>query len=179
MQTRSKLLLPAVLAMCAAMPMLAGCEGARQSVAEAIRPASAAEVAGALREQIAKGEFVHASNEGAAWLADQTDTSGAVAWETAKASAQAGKVDEAIRFAAMAIEGGAVESVRLMSEPLLEPVRHDLRLVSLASGMAPAAEPVVAAAPAAAPARTEQASASIGAGGVKASAGDVSVDLPD
>jgi len=182
MQTRSSLLLPVVLAVCAALPLLAGCDGARRSVAEAIRPASAAEVAGALRERIAKGEFSQASSEGAAWLANKTDPSGAVAWETAKASAQAGKVDEAIRFAGMAVQGEVVESVRLMSEPLLEPVRSDARLVALAAGVAPTAlmAPTAAATePAAAPAAHEPASASIGAGGIKASAGDVSVELPD
>jgi len=181
MQMRPSLLLPVVLAVCAVLPLLAGCDGARQSVAEAIRPASAAEVAGALRERIAKGEFSQGSSEGAAWLADNTDPSGAVAWETAKASAQAGKIDEAIRFAGMAVQAEAVEAVRLMSEPLLEPVRSDARLVALAAGMAPvaAAPAAAAAAPGAAPAAHAPASASIGAGGIKASAGDVSVELPD
>lgn len=180
MGTSSKLAAPVLLALCVATSLMAGCDSTRQSVAEAIRPASAAEKAGALREQIAKGDFGQASRDGAAWLADNRDPSGAVAWETAKASAQAGKLDEAIRFAGMAVQGAAVEPVRLMSEPMLEPVRVDPRLVALAAGMAPAvADDTQAKAPAAGPAQPAAASATIGAGGVKASAGDVSVELPD
>ena len=181
MRIRSSLRLSLMLAVCVALPQLAGCDGTRRSVDEAIRPASADEVAGALRERIAKGEFSHASSEGVTWLASNTDAHGAVAWETAKASAQAGKVDEAIRFAAMALQGGVVDSTRLMSEPLLEPVRTDSQLVALAAGMAPvAAAPAAAAtAPTAAAPAHASAGASIDAGGIKASAGDVSVVLPD
>lgn len=183
MQTKSSLLLPVMLALCASLPLLAACDGARHSVAEAIRPASAAEVAGALRERLAQGEFRQASSEGAAWLADKTDPSGAVAWETAKASAQAGQVDQAIGWAGMAVQGGAVEPARLMSEPLLEPLRGDARLLALVTGPAPAAASVTASVAAPAPVATVDlpatASASIDRGGVKASAGDVSVELPD
>ncbi|MEW7850239.1 hypothetical protein AB2N08_16215 [Massilia aurea] len=184
MRTRSSLLSAGVLALAVTATLLAGCDGARQSVAEAIRPASAAEVAGTLREQIAKGDFSRASADGAAWLANQADPSGVVAWETAKASAQAGKADAAIRFAGMAVQGGAVDTVRLMTEPMLEPVRLDARLVALAAGGGPAPDgragslaPAVT--PALAPAPSNAAAASIGADGIKASAGDVSVQLPD
>jgi len=180
MRTRSSLLYAGVLALSFATTLLTGCDRARYSVAEAIRPASPAEVAGALREQIAKGEFSRASADGTAWLANQTDPSGGVAWETAKASAQAGHADAAIRFAVMAVQGGAVDGVRLMTEPMLEPVRLDERLVALAAGtdgqtntLAPGATPAIA------PASSNAAAASIGADGITASAGDVSVRLPD
>lgn len=180
MRTRSSLLYASVLALSIATTFLTGCDRARHSVAEAIRPASPAEVAGALREQIAKGEFSRASADGTAWLANQTDPSGGVAWETAKASAQAGHADAAIRFAGMAVQGGAVDGVRLMTEPMLEPVRLDERLVALAAGtdgqtstLAPGATPAIA------PASSNAAAASIGADGITASAGDVSVRLPN
>lgn len=180
MRTRSSLLYAGVLALSIATTLLAGCDRARHSVAEAIRPASPAEVAGALREQIAKGEFSRASADGTAWLANQTDPSGGVAWETAKASAQAGHADAAIRFAGMAVQGGAVDGVRLMTEPMLEPLRLDERLVALAAGtdgqtntQAPGATPAPA------PASSNAAVASIGVDGITASAGDVSVRLPD
>lgn len=182
MRTRSSLLYAGVLALALsiATTLLAGCDRARRSVAEAIRPASPAEVAGALREQIAKGEFSRASADGTAWLANQTDPSGGVAWETAKASAQAGHADAAIRFAGMAVQGGAVDGVRLMTEPMLEPLRLDERLVALAAGtdgqtntQAPGATPAPA------PASSNAAAASIGVDGITASAGDVSVRLPD
>ena len=184
MPTRSNLLYAGVLGLLIATTLMAGCDRARHSVAEAIRPASPAEVAGALREQIAKGEFSRASADGSAWLANQRDPSGGVAGETAKASAQAGHADAAIRFAGMAVQGGAVDGVRLMTEPMLEPVRLDERLVALAAGVA--AGPVgqtntlaPGATPAFAPASSNTAAASIGADGITASAGDVSVRLPD
>lgn len=178
MRTKSSLL-PAILALGMAMPLLASCDGARQSVAEAIRPASAAEVAGLLREQIAKGDFGRASADGAAWLKDGADPSGMVAWETARASAQAGKVDAAIRYVGLAVQGGAVDAVSLMSEPMLEPVRLDPRLVALAAGGEPVRASAVAPASVAAHPVANPAAAAIGADGVSASAGDVSVRLPD
>ncbi|SFB90080.1 hypothetical protein [Massilia yuzhufengensis] len=163
-----------LLLLAAAMPLLAACDAARENLAQAIRPASANEVAGGLRAQIAQGKFAEASAEGARFLKDQQDTSGVVAWETAKASAQAGKLDDAVRFAGLAVKGGTVAGVDLMGEPMLEPVRTDPRFVHLAATGGDTAEarvfdPVPAAAPAA---------ASIGASGVTASAGDVAVELP-
>jgi hypothetical protein len=182
MPTRSSLLSTGVLVLSIAATLLTGCDRARHSVAEAIRPASAAEVAGTLREQIAKGDFSRASADGTAWLANQTDPSGGVAWETAKASAQAGQVDAAIRFAGIAMQGGAVDGVRLMTEPMLEPVRLDERLVGLAAGTAVAPgghaeRPVPGTTPV--PLSSNAAATSIGVDGIKASAGDVSVQLPD
>ena len=178
MPTRSSLLSTGVLVLSIATTLLTGCDRARHSVADAIRPASAAEVAGTLREQIAKGDFSRASADGAAWLANQADPSGGVAWETAKASAQAGHADAAIRFAGMAVRGGAVDGVRLMTEPMLEPVRLDERLVGLAAGAAAApgghaGRPMPATTPV--PVSSNAAAASIGVDGIKASAGDVSV----
>lgn len=177
MLKRSMLLKSGLLALCVAMPMLSGCEDVRESLASAIKPAGAAEIATGLRQQLAQGKFAEASARGADFLKDKQDTAGVVAWETAKASAQAGKPDDAIRYAGLAIQGGTVSGIDLMSEPLLEPVRTDIRFVTLAAGDgAPAAAAGPASVPPAAPLDTN---AAIGAGGVKASAGDVSVQLPE
>lgn len=177
MLKRPMLLASSVLALCAALPLLSGCEDARESLASAIKPAGAAEVATGLRRQIAQGKFAEASLEGAGFLKDKQDTAGVVAWETAKASAQAGKLDDAIRYAGLAVKGGTVSAIDLMSEPLLEPVRTDIRFVTLATGDGATAQATL---PATVPAPAEaDAQATIGAGGVKASAGDVSVQLPE
>jgi hypothetical protein len=172
MHTKPKLR-AALLSLCVAMPLLAGCDAARENLAAAIKPATATDVANAMRTQIAQGKFAEASEQGVAYLKDKQDAAGVVAWETAKASAQAGKVDEAVRYAELAIKGGTVSGVDLMAEPLLEPVRTDARLVALAAGGADA--PLQVQAPAIVPASAE---ASIDASGVKAKAGDVSVELP-
>jgi hypothetical protein len=175
MQSSSKGFRASLLALLVgASGLLAGCEGARESVAAAIRPASAQDVAAALRQQVGEGKFRQAHDDGAAFLADKKDAGGLVAWETAKASAQAGLADDAIRFATLAVHAHAVPAEGLLAEPLLAPVHTDPRLLALVTG-------TDAAAPAgsAKPATDNQAQATIGAGGVKASAGDVSVELPN
>jgi hypothetical protein len=156
--------------------LLAGCEGARESIAGAIRPASAQDVAAAVHQKAGEGKFKEAHDEGAAFLAKRDDAGGAVAWETAKASAQAGLADEAVRLATLAVQARAVSGVDLMAEPALAPVHTDARIVALAAGMAAPAAAAVSA-PVTAAAGAVQ--ATVGAGGVKASAGDVSVELPN
>jgi hypothetical protein len=155
---------------------LAGCDDARERLATAVRPAGAQDVAAALRQQLGEGKFKEAHDAGADFLAKRTDAGGVVAWETAKASAQAGLADDAIRYATLALRANAVDGVGLMAEPLLSPVHTDPRLVALATGAgAPGAS--AAAMPSAPAGATAQ--ATIGNGAVKASAGDVSVELPN
>lgn len=158
--------------------MASGCEDARQKVATAIAPASAAEVTASVGRQVTAGKFQDAIKEGESFLATNTDASGKLAWELAKASAQAADVERAVRYATEAVKAGAVAPVSLMGEPLLEPVRTDLRMVSLAAGLN--GGPVTAS-PAVVPSATAgtDAQATISADGVEASAGDVSVKLPD
>ncbi|MGH8854941.1 MAG: hypothetical protein ACREWI_11745, partial [Telluria sp.] len=69
MQTGKNILSGGLLALVAALPLLSGCEAARESLVQALRPASAADVAGALRTQIAQGKFAEASADGARFLA--------------------------------------------------------------------------------------------------------------
>jgi hypothetical protein len=134
MRSKKIILCAGMLAAVAATALLSGCDAARKHVAGAIRPAGAADAVAALRSQITQGNYAQASIEGARFLKDQQDVSGAVAWETAKASAQAGNPSDAIRYAELAIKGGTVAGVDLMAEPLLEPVRSDPRFVALAAG---------------------------------------------
>jgi len=177
MGANARLFARGLLALCAMAPLLSACDGARDKVAAAIRPATAVEEAGALRELIAQGKFKEASARGASFLESKEDQGGVLAWETAKACAQAGRPDDAIRFAGLAVKGGATPGVNLMSEPLLEPLRTDPRLVALAAGGVPIDAPLDLSATVAAPAAAEAVEASVD-GGVKARAGDVSVSLP-
>ena len=175
---------PAVLRLAVfllSLSILSGCDDAREKIASAISPATAAEVTANVSRQIGAGQFQQAIEEGESYLASNADASGKLAWELAKASAQAKDADRAVRYASAAIQAGAASSVELMSEPLLEPVRTDLRMVSLAAGMSPRADGAAAASPAQAqqPVATGDAQATIGEQGVSASAGDVSVKLPD
>jgi hypothetical protein len=159
---------------------LAGCDDARERLATAVRPASAQDVAAAVRRQVGEGKFKEAHDTGADFLAARADAGGGVAWETAKASAQAGLADDAIRYATLALRANAIDGVALMAEPLLSPVHTDPRLVALATSgtvSAPAAASGSAASSAAPAGGASQ--ATIGNGAVKASAGDVSVELPN
>lgn len=153
----------------------AGCDkGAAGQIASALRPANAQDTSASVNQKLDAAKFKEAQEEGVAFLKDHADKSGQVALATAKASAMLGNADLAIQYASAAIKAGAVSGVQLMSEPLFEPVRTDIRFTSLAAGIdAPgaAAAPQTAAVPAAA-------DASVTAG-IEASAGDVSVKLPD
>jgi hypothetical protein len=77
-----------MLVVCAAVPLLAGCDAARESLVAFIAPAGAHQVAGSLRREIAQGKFVQASTRGARCLEDKRDAAGVVAWETGRASVQ-------------------------------------------------------------------------------------------
>jgi hypothetical protein len=152
---------------------MAGCDGTRESIAAAVRPASAQDVAASVHRKVEEGKFKEAHEEGSAFLAAKADSAGIVAWQTARASAQAGLADDAIRFATLAVRAHALAAVDLMAEPLLAPVHTDPRLLALVTGDG-AAAPVAPAAPAPVDGVT---TATIGSGGVKAAGGDVSVEL--
>lgn len=172
----SRKLVPAVLRYAAIVLIfgsISACEGARDLFAS---PANAAEVTAEVSRLTAAGKPQQAIEEGEDFLANQDDTSGKLAWELAKASAQASDVERVIRYADAALKAGAVSSVDLMSEPLLEPVRTQPRLVALAAGLAPQATQT---SNPALQADSGDAKVSIGADGIEASAGDVSVKLPD
>jgi hypothetical protein len=139
-----------------------GCEQARRDIAAALSPATAQDVLKNVRQKIADGNFKAAREEGEAFLEASSDDTGLLAWELSKACAQLGDNDRAIHFVEKAIRAHAVSGIDLMSEPMLEPLRTDPRLVALAAGLAPAS-----------------AAASLGANGGEASAGNGSVKLPD
>jgi hypothetical protein len=109
-----------------------GCGPVREQVASVVRPASAQAVAAQLRLMMSEGKFLEAHKEGTAFLSATTDRSGGVAWELAKASAQLGMSAQAIRYARQALQAQAVAPVDLLTEPLLDPVGTDPRLVELA-----------------------------------------------
>lgn len=130
-------------------------------ITTAISPVNAQDVTISVNQKIHEGKFLEAQEVGTAFLKDHEDKSGQLAWALARASAKLGNHDQAIQYAGVAVKAGAVSNVQLMSEPMLEPVRTDIRFTSLAAGIDAASPP-----------------ASVTAGG-EASAGDVSVKLPD
>ncbi|HEY0489612.1 MAG TPA: hypothetical protein VGD30_08890 [Telluria sp.] len=175
MKFHPKLVHASVLAaMVGLMSLQAGCDkdlGAQ--IASSIRPANAQDVTASVNQKILEAKFKEAQDEGIAFLKGHEDKSGQLAWALAKASAKLGNHDLAIQYAGEAVKGGAVTSVQLMSEPMLDPVRTDIRFTSLAAGI-DTASPAAAAVPAASASGDVSVTA-----GVEASAGDVSVKLPD
>ena len=144
-------------------------------IAAAILPADAPAVTASVNQKLAARQFREALDEGASFLKSNQDPSGQLAWALAKASAQLGHHDLAVSYASAAVKADAVSGVTLMAEPLMEPVRTDFRYTSLAAGLESATH-----APAAKRGTNEAATGDVSVtAGVEASAGDVSVKLPD
>jgi hypothetical protein len=115
----------------------AGCEQARRDIAAVISPATAQDVLKNVRQKIADGNFKAARDEGEGFLGANSDATGLLAWELSKACVQLGDNEQGIRFVEQAIRARAVSGIDLMSEPMLEPVRSDPRLLALGAGLAP------------------------------------------
>lgn len=160
--------------------LTAGCDKQRESVAAAIQPRTAQQVTATVNQLLAEGKFKEARADGESFLSGKAPA-GPLAWALAKACAQLGDHDAAIQYASRAVADHAVTGVDVMSEPLLEPVRTDVRLLAFAAGTTDTATSTspqpFAGTPAAQPA--PQATATINAGGIEARAGSVSVKLPD
>lgn len=161
--------------------LAAGCDKQRETLASAIQPRNAQQVTASANQKLAEGKFNEARTEAESFLAANQDPTGQLAWTLAKACAQLGDPDAAIKYAGQAVAAHAVSSVDVMAEPMLEPVRTDIRLVALAAGTADTAGSPSQPPPAGTPAPQQAAatSATIGANGVEAKAGSVSVKLPD
>jgi hypothetical protein len=128
------------LALCA---LSTGCEQARREIAAVISPETARDTLKNVRQKIADGNFRAARHLGEAFLASQSDDTGVIAWELSKACVQLGDNEQGIRFVEQAIRARVVSGIDLLSEPMLEPVRSDPRLMALAAGLAPVAGAVI------------------------------------
>lgn len=175
--SRLILLIPIVLA------LTTGCDSAREKVAAAIKPVTVEEVTASVNEKIGRREYSQARTEGSAYLNDKGDPSGKLAWALAKACAQTGDRDQAIKYVEQALKANAITTADAMGEPLLEPLRDDTRFVALLGGASSSDSATAKAeAPAAplSPDRTEPKTAVvIDAKGIEARAGDVVVKLPN
>lgn len=157
-----------------------GCDKQRAFLAAAIQPRTAQQVTATVSQQLAEGKFKEARADAENFLSSNQDTTGQLVWALAKACGQLGDADSAIKYASQAVAAGAVFHVDMMVEPMLEPVRTDPRFVALAAGTtAGASNPPQAAHRIPAEPLPAVASATIGANGIEAKAGSVSVRLPD
>jgi tetratricopeptide (TPR) repeat protein len=161
--------------------LTAGCDKQRETLAAAIQPRTVQQVTATANQKLAEGKFQDARTEGERFLANKPDPTGQLAWVLAKACAQLGEHASAIKYASQALAAHAVSGIDVMAEPMLEPVRTDLRLVALAAGTSESAARAFEHAPAIPPGEqaAPRASAAIGANGIEAKAGSVSVKLPD
>jgi hypothetical protein len=126
---------PSLLAFAAILFLTAGCDQAREKMAAAIKPVTVEEVTVEVNEKIDQEKFEEARIEGERFLDGKADASGALAWAIAKSCAQTGDYDKAIRYAEQALGTHAVTAPQAMAEPLMEPVRNDIRFVSLLAGI--------------------------------------------
>lgn len=137
MESYSKLVHSAAIsALVGLMSLQAGCGtevGAQ--IASAILPANAHDVTASVNQKISEGKYKEAQDEGMDFLKDHKDESGQLAWALARASAGLSNNNLAVRYAGMAYKAGAVSAVQLMSEPMLAPVRAEIRITLLHPGI--------------------------------------------
>lgn len=170
-------LLPIVLG------LVTGCDEAREKVAAALKPRTTEDVAASVNEKIGRKDYSQARLEGVEYLNGKDDPTGKLAWALAKACAQTGDRDLAIKYTGQALQSNLITPAEAMSEPLLEPVREDIRFVSLLAGTAPpedkTSQPATSASAIQEKPNAPSTSVTIDAKGIEARAGDVVVKLPD
>lgn len=125
----------ALSALVGLMSLQAGC-GAEvgAQIASAILPADAHDVTASVNQKISEGKYKEAQDEGMDFLKDHEDKSGQLAWALARASARLSNHSLAVKYAGKAYKAGAVSTVQLMSEPMLAPVRTEIRVTLLGPG---------------------------------------------
>lgn len=162
-----------------------GCDQAREKIAGIIKPKTVGEVTVSVNDKIEQRKFKEAQNEGVDFLGGKEDASGHLAWAIAKACAQIGEYDLAIKYASQALKANAVTGPQAMTEPLLEPVRTNIQFVSTIVGVGTGvSENTVAKAKAPSPTQDEKqkqtsTSISMDAQGTEVRAGDIVIKLPN
>ena len=152
-------------------------------MAAAIKPVTVEDVTAAVNEKIDHQQFRQAQAEGEKFLDGKADVSGHLAWAIARASAQSGDHDLAIRYTEQALSAHAVTGPQAMAEPLMEPVRTDIRFVSLLAGIGQTQAPLAQAnsSPDSAPVKKPAPSTAIrmDGQGIEVKAGNIAIKLPN
>ena len=156
-----------------------GCDQARHKIANAIKPVTIEDVTVAVNEKVQLGKFKQAQTEGEEFLAGKVDSTGRLAWELAKACAQSGDLDLAIKYVGQALKANAITGPQAMVEPLLEPVRTDLRFVSLLVRIGVTQNPSANARAHVDSEKKPSTAIAMGAQGIEVKAGNIVIKLPD
>lgn len=134
--------LPSFMLASVVLVLATGCDQAREKIAAVIKPKTVEEVTVAVNEKVEQRRFKQAQTDGEGFLDGKEDASGYLAWAIAKACAQIDETDCAIKYTRQALKANAVTGPQAMIEPLLEPVRTDIRFVSLLAGIGVFENPV-------------------------------------
>lgn len=150
-------------------------------MAAIIKPTTVEDITVAVNEKIERRKFKQAQVEGEKFLDGKPDASGHLAWALAKASAQIGDYYLAIKYAGQALRVNAISGPRAMVEPLLEPIRSDVRFVMLVAESGgteiPAVEPRNSTRQASP--QTPSTTIRMDAQGIDVKAGDIVLKLPN
>lgn len=122
--------------------LVTGCDQIREKIAAFIQPQTVDDVTIAVNKKIEQRKFKEAKTEGEEFLNGKEDSSGKLAWALAKACAQNGDLDLAIKYTEQALKTNVITGPQAMTEPLLEPVRTDIRFVSLLVGISVSESPI-------------------------------------
>ena len=162
-----------------------GCDSTREQIASMIKPRSADDVATSVNTKIDQSKYSEAKAEAESFLNGKEDASGRLSWALAKACAQLNLPDLALHYTQRALAAGVVSAGQAMTETLMEPVRTDIRFVTLMT--AGQTGRATASSVESSSSSTLRASSAVAAstlvnitnGEITARAGDVMVKLPD
>lgn len=157
--------------------LIPGCDQIREKMAAAIKPKTIESVTVAVNEKIEQGKYKLAQTEGEEFLQGKDDSTGRLAWALAKASAQSGESDLAIKYLGQALKANVVTGPQAMAEPLLEPVHTDLRFVKMLVGVEASQSPQTAVSPPNTTQAKPSTSITMDSKGTEVKAGDITIKL--
>lgn len=176
------------------LPFLSACDPLRNQIAGAVQTKPPQETLASVKLSLQEGKFSQALEQAEPLAKKSGDLQPAFALAAAQAYCRMGRQDEALAMLGVALAGGAAEPTSLITHPDFESLRVDVRFLALLThhgsrsankpattqqSASPPAAPSTPAAPVPEQAKTaDSVSVEIGAGGVSARAGSVSVKLP-
>lgn len=116
---------------------LQGCDQVKGKLAELIAPRTPQQALEAANQKIADKKYGEALAELEKLGTSDPSVGGQIAWAAAKSSFQTGQADKGYAYLSQALKASAATAQDAMAEPLFEPVRTEIRFVTLLTEAAP------------------------------------------
>jgi len=108
-----------------------GCDQIREKVSNLINPKTPQQVLESANQKIANQKFKDALAEIESFGKSDGNLEGDFALAAAKSSFQVGENDKGYAYLSKALKANSISSAEAMNDPLFEPVRTDIRFVTL------------------------------------------------